>query len=138
MKRSKNYNTKQRDAILDYIISLEGNHATAAQIVEYFIKKNVSIGRTTIYRHLDKLTQSGIVRRYTTDGISGACYQYVGDKEICHTHLHLKCESCGKLQHLECETLYEIEQHVLGRHAFKVNALKTVLYGQCDHCLKKS
>jgi len=137
MKRSETYNTKQRELILEYIISLKDAHVTAAQIIEHFEKEVSRIGRTTIYRHLDKLTESGKIRRYITDGITGACFQYVDDKENCHIHLHLKCESCGELQHLECNTLTEIQQHIFKRHSFEVNALKTVLYGKCVTCLSK-
>jgi len=135
VKRSANYNTKQHKAILDYIVSLEGAHVTAAQIAEHFENESVSIGRTTIYRHLEKLTESGMLRRYTTDGISGACYQHADGREDCDTHFHLKCDNCGELQHLECDALGEIRQHVFDQHGFQVNVLKTVLYGLCDGCL---
>ena len=137
MKRPDSYKTKQREAILDYIISLEGAHVTAAQIALHFSKKDASIGKTTIYRHLDRLTENGNLRRYVTDGISGACYQYVGNEAINNAHLHLKCEQCGELFHLECEALDDLEQHVFDKHAFQVNTTKTVLYGTCDDCLQK-
>ena len=132
MKRSGYYRTKQQEAVLDYVASLEGTHVTAAQVVEHFEKENIPIGRTTIYRQLEKLTDSGKLRKYITDGISGACYQHVENRGNCSTHLHLKCESCGKLQHLDCEMLGDIQQHVLDEHSFTVNALKTVLYGKCS------
>ena len=136
MNHSANYNTKQREAVLNYVISLDGVHVTAAQIVEYFEKEAVPIGRTTVYRQLDKLTESGKLRRYTTDGVSGACYQYAGNSANCPVHLHLKCESCGELLHLECGAFTELERHVFDEHAFQVNALKTVLYGRCYNCLQ--
>lgn len=137
MTRPVTYNTKQRKAIFDFIVSQTGAHVTAAQIAKYFENENAPIGRTTIYRHLDKLTESGKIRRYITDGISGACYQYVDDKAPCDSHIHLKCESCGELLHLECTKLYEIQKHVTDQHAFRVNSLKTVFYGICENCLQQ-
>ena len=134
MARTNHYRTRQREAIMDYIISLDGAHVTAAQVAEHFEKEKIPVGRTTIYRHLEQLTISGKLRKYVTDGISGACYQHVEQRDDCRIHLHLKCEECGKLQHLECGMLSEIQQHVLDEHDFKVNAMKTVLYGQCDNC----
>ena len=136
MAQSAKYKTKQREAILEYISMLEDVHVTAAQIVEHFEKENTPVGRTTIYRHLDKLTEDGKLRKYITDGVSGACYQHVENQNDCQTHLHLKCEDCGELQHLECEELEEIERHFLNEHAFKLNAMKTVLYGKCGNCAK--
>ena len=132
----KRYNTKQRKAILGYIVSLGGAHVTAAQIAAHFAGEGTPIGRTTIYRHLDKLAENGVLRRYTTDGVSGACYQLADGRQDCHRHLHLKCEGCGALLHLECGALGELQRHVLDAHAFSVNADKTVLYGKCRACIK--
>ena len=135
MERVVGYRTKQREAILEYIISNKDTHVTAAQVVEHFEKESTPIGRTTVYRHLDKLSESGRLRKYITDGVSGACYQLAEDKEDCRVHLHLKCDGCGKLQHLDCDMLDDIQKHVHDQHSFEVNAMKTVLYGKCDDCL---
>jgi Fur family ferric uptake transcriptional regulator len=137
MQRPANYLTKQRQAILDYIISLEGAHVTAAQIAQHFASNTQPLGRTTVYRQLEKLTASGQIRRYTTDGISAACYQYAGEDKGCHFHAHLKCESCGVLHHLECDQLSEIQEHFSASHAFFVDPLKTVFYGKCAECTEK-
>ncbi|MCL2866144.1 MAG: transcriptional repressor [Clostridia bacterium] len=137
MTRPSGYNTKQREAILHYIISRDNTHVTAAQIIRYFEKEALPIGKATIYRHLDKLTESGALRRYITDGLSGACYQYIGSDDD-DAHLHLKCDRCGELVHLECDALGDLERHVLDEHAFHINATKTVLYGTCDDCLQKA
>lgn len=135
MNRPANYNTKQREAVLGYIAALDGSHVTAAQIVAHFKNNDIAIGRTTIYRHLDKLVESGQVRKYTVNGISGACFQYVKHEADCGEHFHLKCEGCGELLHLRCDRLNEIQRHVFDEHAFQINAMKTVLYGKCDQCL---
>ena len=138
MVRPASYNTRQRETVLNYIASLDGNHVTAAQIAEHFKEEGIPISRTTIFRCLEKLTSDGIIRRYITDGSSGACYQYARNTGICHKHFHLKCEDCEKLLHLECSMLGEIQSHVFSEHSFQVNAMKTVLYGKCDKCLKKA
>ena len=122
---------------MDYILSLEGAHVTAAQIAGHFAKGESTVGRATIYRHLDQLTESGELRRYTTDGVSGACYQQAEAQENCREHFHLKCEDCGQLLHLECDTLVALRRHIFDQHAFEVNAMKTVLYGKCGACLQK-
>ena len=137
MLRPAGYNTRQRETILNYIVSLNGAHITAAEIAEHFEQEGVSIGRATIFRCLDRLTSDGIIRRYVTDGMSGACYQYADTGEKCHQHLHLKCESCKKLLHLECDKLSEIQSHIFSEHSFRVNGMKTVLYGKCNSCLRK-
>ena len=138
MKRSSNYNTRQREAVLEYIMSHGDTHVTVAQIVSHFMSEKYSIGRTTIYRHLDKLIREGKLRKYNVDGITGACYQYVNDVEIQQKHLLLKCEGCGELIHLDCDELNEIHQHIYRDHTFMVNTTKTVFYGKCGDCIHNS
>ena len=135
MKRPSNYHTKQREAVLDYIVSLGNTHVTAAQIVRHFENENVSVGRTTVYRNIDRLVQDGKLRKYSVDGIAGTCYQYIVDSEEQQKQLLLKCEDCGELIHLDCDELDEIHQHIYQDHTFKVNTAKTVFYGKCEACV---
>lgn len=135
MKRPEQYRTKQREALLQYIASLGGGHATAAQIAAYFKNGRVPVGRTTVYRHLEQLTQNGRLRKYTVDGETGACYQYLENPVDCQIHFHLKCERCGVLLHLACDTWNNAQRHIFEEHTFRVNSTKTVLYGICEHCM---
>ena len=136
MSQPSNYGTKQRKAIAGYIASQGNEHFTAAQIVEHFGTSPVRIGRTTVFRYLNEQTLSGKLRRYTTDGVSGACYQLADDMETCQYHFHLKCEECGELRHLDCTELTGIQQHVLDSHGFQVDSMKTVFYGKCRNCVQ--
>ena len=145
MKRSTGYNTKQSQAILDYIASLGGSHVTVGQILGHFESVGFPIGLTTVYRHLDKLVRSGRVRRYIMEGVSGSCYQYeyVGG-DVCTPvrresaeHFHLRCEDCGALLHLQCEILSGLPQRVYQEYTFQIDASKTVFYGKCADCLSK-
>jgi len=133
MKRLSSYNTKQGEAINEYIVSLKNTHVTAAQIVSHFENREIPVGRTTIYRHLDKLIKEGKLRKYSVDGIIGACYQYVDDSEELQCLL-LKCENCGELIHSDCDVLQKIHQHIFKAHTFRVNTTKTVFYGKCEAC----
>ena len=134
MERSSRYQTRQGELILDYLASLSGDHVTAAGIAGHFERQKPSIGKTTVYRHLEKLTSEGQVRRYFLDGGNSACYQYVNSNGACKTHFHLKCESCGELFHLNCDLLDDVAGHVQKKHRFVINPLKTVFYGTCKQC----
>ncbi|GHU13185.1 transcriptional repressor [Spirochaetia bacterium] len=132
--RSAHYQTRQGRRILDYMDSLGDRHVTVNQIVQYFRRQTPAIGQTTVYRHLEKLSADGMIRRYALEEGS-ACYQFVRGAAACQEHFHLKCEKCGELIHLECDVLDEIQQHLLQTHHFQINALKTVFYGVCKNCL---
>jgi Fur family ferric uptake transcriptional regulator len=134
-KRPVNYHTRQGQGILDYMKSLRGVHVTINQIARHFEDAEEAVGQTTIYRHLEKLTAEGKIRKYVLQGDKSACYQYTGGRKNCREHFHLKCEICGSLIHADCNLLDRIERHLLGRHGFQINMLKTVFYGVCKKCL---
>ncbi|MDR1105916.1 MAG: transcriptional repressor [Treponema sp.] len=136
-KRPELYHTRQGRSILDYMKSLEGKHVTIGQLVRHFEDAEEIIGQTTIYRHLERLAAGGKIRKYTLNGSKSACYQYMDDEKKCREHFHLKCDVCGSLIHADCDLLDEVERHLLGRHKFQINMLKTVFYGTCKKCLSQ-
>ena len=133
--RSK-YNTKQKNELIQYLQSVPGIHITAADVCEYFKSRGSTIGQSTIYRQLESLVDEGVVNKYIIDGISPACFEYVGAEshqpsDVC---FHCKCEKCGRLIHLHCEDLEEIQRHLLEQHGFMIDPMRTVFYGLCDDC----
>ena len=134
-KRSATYITKQREAILNYLETQKNTHLTAAQIVEHFENNAATIGRTTIYRQLERLFREGAVHRYFIEGIIGACFQFVPVHERQQECFHFKCEQCGNVSNFHCGTLEEISRHLMDSHEFQINDGKTVFYGKCKACL---
>ena len=134
MKKSP-YQTKQMALLSAYLQDTPGRHLTVSEICEHFKNQGVQLGTTTVYRHLEAMVQEGVVAKYTVDGSSSACFEYLGHK-ACHqpTCVHCKCENCGKLIHLHCDELANVGQHLLGHHGFTVNPLRTVFYGVCEDC----
>jgi Fur family ferric uptake transcriptional regulator len=138
-KRPENYSTKQREAVLEYLRLMKDSHVTAAGIAAHFAHAEAGerVGRTTVYRQLERLEREGLIRKYAGDA-NIACYQYTGgDEHSAREHYHLKCESCGGLFHLQCQTLERIAEHILREHNFRVDSRKTVYYGICGDCAAK-
>lgn len=130
------YKTKQRELLMEYLESKPETHITVQDVWDYFKSRNVSIGQTTIYRHLERLVDEGLVNKYTIDSNSPACFEYIprehhGNAEVC---FHCKCEKCGKLIHLHCEELKMIREHLFSEHQFSLDPRRTVFYGICDEC----
>ena len=134
MGKPSYYKTKQQDTILKYLIAKKNQHITVNMIAEFLEKQGTPVGVTTIYRHLDKLVEQGELQKYIIDGVTSACFQYIGEEAHCHEHFHLKCENCGTLIHLECGYMKDLYTHVLNHHAFDINTFKTVFYGLCKSC----
>ncbi len=130
------YQTKQREEILSYLESVNGRHVTAQEICQYFEKDGVSVGTATVYRQLERLMGEGLVQKYVIDEKSAACFAYIDRKKSCHRPacFHCKCETCGRLIHLDCKELEEIQKHMLQKHGFALDSFRTVLYGTCERC----
>ncbi|MBQ8349118.1 MAG: transcriptional repressor [Ruminococcus sp.] len=134
MNKDSGYNTRQKEKLLSFLIDNKEKHTNVQKISAFLTSEGTPVGTTTIYRQLDKLVEQGVVRKYTIDGKTGACYQYIDENQNCRQHFHLKCVSCGKLIHTECMHLSGINQHILERHGFAVDSSKTVFYGTCSEC----
>lgn len=134
MARSSSYNTRQKEHILSILRENSSRHITAGLLSHHLQEQGTPVGIATIYRYLDQLADEGVIRKYTIDSKTGACYQYVGEKHHCSEHFHLKCVKCEKLFHVECDYLSELGAHIHAHHGFKVDHTKTVLYGCCRDC----
>ena len=130
------YKTQQREELLSYLKTVAGSHITAAQVCEYFHEQGKPIGTATVYRHLERMVDEGLVNKYSIDSNSPACFEYIADPSLCgcETCFHCKCESCGKLIHLHCEELNALAEHLNREHQFVMDPRRTVFYGLCEKC----
>ncbi|MGN0622228.1 MAG: Fur family transcriptional regulator [Porcipelethomonas sp.] len=136
--RPSAYNTKQKEKIFNYIKNNSNRHITAAEIVSYLSREETPVGTATVYRYLDKLVSGGVIRKYTLDEKSSACYQYINQDEKCSEHFHLKCTECGRLIHTDCSFMQSLDEHIFEHHQFRVDNSRTVLYGRCRDCEKET
>lgn len=132
--RASGYKTKQRDLILEVLESHGSGHLTVDDVTALLAEKETVVGKSTVYRYLEKLAEEGVVKKYTVDGERSVCYQYLVSHESCSNHYHMKCEKCGKLIHMECETVDKLTEHIFTHHNFRLNGAKCVFYGICDKC----
>jgi len=128
------YKTKQRENILKLLKENNGVHMTAEDVFEYLKTKGNSVGKSTVYRYLDKLVNEGKVKKFFVDEGVSACYQYYSKDCEFEVHYHLKCSQCGGLFHVDCHFLDDLSKHILNTHNFKIDCNKIVLYGECEAC----
>lgn len=134
MAEKQNYNTNARKYILKY---LEANHdttVTAADISDYLSKNGLNVNITTVYRYLNKLTAEQCVVKFPSKNGSGSIYQLKQSDKACHEHIHVKCIKCGRLIHLDCGFMTEIENHLSKDHNFTLSCDGSILYGICNLC----
>lgn len=131
------YKTKQKTAILQCVKNMGDKHFTIDALCEILIKNGNAVGRTTVYRMVEKLSNDGVLRKFVMPQGESSCYQYVGEHNHCHEHFHLKCEKCGNLIHMDCDEMNSLAEHIKSHHGFSLNPLKTVIYGVCEGCAEK-
>ncbi len=130
----RRYHTRQKDEILQKIKEKGDLHFTAEEIATSLKVSGSGIGLSTVYRQLDAMVREGVLRKYLSSAGQSACYQSTGS---CGEHFHLKCISCGKLEHLSCTHLDGISEHVAKQHGFLIDSSRTVFYGICKECGEK-
>lgn len=131
---NKGYKTKNKTEIMNYLLSHSEKRVSAADIIKHLKENGNEVNPTTIYRNLDKMTESGEILKYKTADAGCALYQCVKNHYNCRNHLHLQCEGCGRIIHLECGFMDTISQHLMADHGFSLKCNGSVLLGTCRDC----
>lgn len=137
MRTPDGYKTHQRAVIENILKDNSDIHMTVDDIAAKLMSIGENVGRTTVYRTLEKLVNEGKVRKYTADKSDSACFQFLNDSGHCHEHFHLKCTVCGELLHLDCQKIAELTNHISHEHGFTLDRGRTVLYGRCAKCQER-
>lgn len=132
----KQYRTKYKDLILEYMKDNQDHKIYAQDVYKALIKKGLNVNLVTVYRNLDKLSQSGIIQKHILSQEDSACYQYAQNQK-CNDHLHLICKECGKIYHLDCSLMDTIRSHLLEEHGFMIDCKDSTLVGICKECREK-
>ena len=132
------YNTAARSRILGFLMENKDRTVNANDILKVLNDGGNEVNITTIYRYLDKLTESGQVMKYVAENGTRAVYQYVEHEHHCEEHLHLQCTKCGAIIHLDCSFMDEIAEHISLEHGFQIQCRNSIIYGVCRNCLEKA
>ncbi len=130
----KQYNTAQRKAIIDCLLQVHG-HMTAAAVRAALAESGHKVSPATVYRQLEKLVDEGVAVKSTPIGEKSACFEII-DRGACEAArcYHMKCTTCGKLIHLDCDEVEKLCTHMLDKHGFCIDMTSTVLFGTCKEC----
>lgn len=136
MKKAQ-YKTRQLLEIENFLKENVNKHVTVNDLIAFFQNKEMNIGKATVYRHLERMVNDGIVHKYMVESGDSACFEYIEGEEIHPICFHCKCEKCGRLIHLKCNELALIGDHLKKEHGFDINHTRTVFYGTCSNCQNK-
>lgn len=119
--------TPPRMAVLEVIYN-EGGHLNPVEVLEQARAIHARLGRATVYRTLELLTQLGIVRPiYLVD--SGPIYIRADS-----AHHHLVCSHCGLIIDFDQCSAGDIADELSREHGFEIKSHLLEFYGVCANC----
>ena len=121
--------TRERRRILGEVFRTP-EHFGADELHLRLVKKNRPIARATIYRTLDHLVQSGLVRRVYLDQ-KKAFFEHVYGRDH---HEHMICLSCGKVIEFSDDPLERRQDKVCRDLGFKPLRHSLRIVGLCSRC----
>lgn len=122
--------TPQRRMIVN-IIHKKADHLSAEDIIDDVQRRTPGVNKSTVYRTLELLEQSGCV--FKGESADGFIYHHAPEGH----HHHLVCRKCGSA--LECEEnlFLPVEDSLSLRYGFQADFKHMVIRGVCHACLNK-
>ena len=131
-------NTIQQDIILSTVKDMT-DHPSSDEVFAAVHEKYPSIGRSTVYRVLKKLSDKGCIKKVTIPNTA--------DRFDCRTdvHLHLRCIKCNRVFDIDTddseaimekvESLSDIK-NISDIKGFKIDKVNFSFEGVCSRCQK--
>ena len=120
-------NTVQRQIILTGLRKLN-THPTIEEVYAEIQKEHPAISKTTVYRNLRQLAESGIIRQVSLpDGLE----RY---DRFATPHYHFRCMKCNSILDVEMKYLSNIDDEIQEKYNFQVDKHDVVFTGVCMKC----
>ena len=121
--------TEERRLILREVFSTT-EHFGADELHLRFVRKKIPLSRATIYRALDHLVKSGLVRRVYLSQ-KKAFYEHVYGRKH---HEHMICLSCDRVIEFSDDPLEQRQDKVCRDLKFKPMRHSLRIVGLCSDC----
>jgi Fur family transcriptional regulator, ferric uptake regulator len=121
--------TRQRLEIADALTRVP-DHPSVVRIQQELARRGIRVGTATVYRTLDLLVESGLVRAHDFgDGFKR--YEASPDQS---RHEHVICQRCGKVVEFTNDRLERMLEMIADELAFLHRRHRVEIYGLCAEC----
>lgn len=124
--------TRQRDRVAEVVLTSD-DHLSAEQIRRRLKEAGDSVGLATIYRTLDLLVQSGLVRAHDF----GQGYRRFEPMPAQAHHDHLICVRCGRVEEFAHDRLERMLPIIADEYGFQPERHRVEIYGVCRDCQRR-
>jgi len=121
--------TRQRDRIASLVFQAE-DHPSVADIQRELAGADQSIGTATVYRTLDLMVESGLVRAHDF----GEGFKRYEPMPAHQGHEHLICLRCNRVVEFTNERLERMLPIISDEHSFVHQRHHVEIYGLCSEC----
>ena len=121
--------TPQRSMILN-VLTEANEHLNIEQITERVQQRYPNVSLSTVYRTLELLKTTGVVRESHLPGKPPSYETTAGNTD----HHHLVCRRCHAIQHLDETLLGNLHECLQEQYHFHHLTLDLVASGYCDDC----
>jgi Fur family ferric uptake transcriptional regulator len=121
--------TQQRDMIATIVLTSR-EHLSVDGIQRRLREEGVSVGLATIYRALDTLVESGLVRANDF----GEGFRRFEPMHAGAQHGHLVCTRCGQVTEFSTDRFERLLPSVSDEHGFQHHRHRVEIHGLCRNC----
>ncbi|MEO6834887.1 MAG: transcriptional repressor [Candidatus Tumulicola sp.] len=108
----------------------KGCHLAPSNINTKALKRQPSIGLSTIYRGLKRLRDLGLVSELYVPGADSATYEPGGAQ-----HAHFRCSACGKVEDVAYAIPARTIKGLALQHGFAIDSERVTFEGRCAACV---
>lgn len=127
--------TEERKKVLQEVLSTRA-HLNADELHLKLQLEGSGISKATVYRTLELLTESGIIRKLKLFGDRHAYYEPSNFKAQGY-HYHLVCEVCGRISEFANLQIEQRLKKVCHEFGFTPEDFNLIIYGRCQECDKR-
>ncbi len=124
--------TGRRREVTELIAAREG-HFSAADLIVDARSRRLGIGRATIFRALELLTELKMLERLD---LPEGDHAYV-TCEPSHHH-HVVCSSCGRAREVKDHGLQQALNEIERSTGYAIDSHRLELYGHCPRCRQRN
>ena len=124
--------TRQRDRVAQVVFRSD-DHLSVDAIVRELKQQGEQVGIATVYRTLDLLVESGLVRAHEF----GEGFRRYEPMTTQAGHEHLICERCGRVVEFANERLERMLPVLADEQGFQHQRHRVEIYGVCRECRQR-
>lgn len=124
--------TRDRRAIVEQIFSTS-EHFSMDDLFIALRLKGERLSKTTLYRNLPLLIESGLIRRVPDESASGRFEHVWGQPH----HDHLICLGCGREIEFSCDEIEKAQEEICRMFDFEPVRHRLGIWGYCRNCRKQ-